>query len=226
MPKILQEQTLQSFLDIVQTHEVQLAQSQVERLTVTAESFSRAANVLPEQFRRERLATVQQVLDGFGAERTNLVNQLLSKEQQLEGLLGQLQATLGAGDRSATSIHSAADALAKLVDRFEKAKAQSRENRVPGSQPFDIREYGAAARDIGAGAEQLVQLTTSLERQSPQMERLLSQIQTRSNLWTSHLFNRALLCGSLIVLQIFLAAVAYRCISARVLRKQNLPRGS
>ncbi len=218
MPKILQEQTQHTFLDLAQIREIKNAQAQAERFTRTTEIFARAAEQLPENFREERTAAVRQILEGLAAERTNFLNQIVAEQQTLHASLRELQQAFAAGKETAANVNAAADALSGFVDRIQQARTIKRQ---PGSRPFDVRDYGAAARDIGVGAEQLNSLLLSLEERRPQINLVLSQARKHGEEWTDHLFRRGLLLSSLLIVQILLALLAYRYLVQRFISKRE-----
>ncbi|HWQ91678.1 MAG TPA: hypothetical protein VN673_08400 [Clostridia bacterium] len=218
MPKILQEQTQYTFLDLAQTREIQNAQAQAERFTRTTETFAQAAEQLPENFREERTAAVKQILDGLASERTNFFSQLLSQQQALHVSLRELREAFATGKDTAANVSAAANALSGFVDRIEQSRTSKRQ---PGSRPFDVREYGTAARDIGVGAEQLNSLLLSVEERSPQIDLVLSQARKQGEQWTDHIFWRGLLLSSLIIGQILLALLAYRYLVERFISKRH-----
>jgi hypothetical protein len=219
MPRILQEQMQLTFLELAQAREVVTVQAQTERLTRTAESFTRAAERLPDQFRDERKATVQQVLDGVSAEREKFFGQLFSEQTTVQQWLKEFRDTFAIGKEMAINVDGAGKALSAFVDRIEAARA--RPSLGTNTHTFDVREYGAAAKDIGAGAERLDSLLSSMDERGREINRMLGQTRKQGEELTDHVFNRGLVLGSILILQLLFVLIAYRLIVERLTRRSS-----
>jgi hypothetical protein len=216
MPRILQEQTQQTFLNLAQTPEMVSIQAQAERLTQTAEGLAQATDKFPAQFRQERTAAVRQILEGVSEERARFLQQIVDEQAELQTSLKELRETFAMGKEMAANVRGAGDALAGFVHQIDLA--QSRPSRRPDSRPFDVRDYGNAARDIGVGAEQVTTFLKSVEGSGSQVSHLLRQTKSQADEWADRTLTRALLVGSLLVLQVLCAVLVYRFLVERVIR--------
>jgi hypothetical protein len=168
------------------------------RITESVERFSRVAAGLPQQISAERAALVAQ-----------LSGEMLAHEQSLRPLLGDLRATLEAGDATAQSLDAMVHSLDRLVGRFP-AKKPAEGTGAPAARPFDITEYTAAAAEFSRTADQLRELILSLDAQAPALAGGMQSAVERSQTLIDYLFLRAALLIVLLVGAVLAAALAYR----------------
>jgi hypothetical protein len=107
---------------------------------------------------------------------------------RLQVPLQDIRITMDAGSQMAGSVKSASDSLIAFTELVQP-KGEGRTN----GHPFDVREYGAAARDIGDTASQLTILLQSLNRSSPQFGDLVAQMQKESHHWVDYAVGKLLL---------------------------------
>lgn len=188
MPELLQDHSQLMFYDFAQSPEIQNLQSDIERFSRASETFAEGVREFPEQVAEERFAAVQQILQGLATERTNFIAQLHVEADRLQVPLQDLRTTMDAGSQMASSVKSASDSLIAFTDLVQP-KSEGRTN----SHPFDVREYGAAAREIGDSANQLTVLLQSLNHSSPQLGSLVAQVQKESHHWVDYAVGKLLL---------------------------------
>ena len=187
MPELLQDHSQLMFYDFAQSPEVQNLQADIERFSRASEVFAEGVREFPNQVAEERLAAIQQILQGLATERTNFIAQLHVEADRLKVPLRDLRATMDAGSQMAGSVKSASDSLIAFTELVQPKGERT------NSHPFDVREYGAAARDIGDSASQLTILLQSLNRSSPQFGDLVAQMQKESHHWVDYAVGKLLL---------------------------------
>jgi Mg2+ and Co2+ transporter CorA len=201
------------FFEVVESAPVQNAQSELERFVRTTEEFSETVKRLPTQVTEERTAAVQQLLQGLATQCTNVMTQLCSEEDKLQSSMRELRMTFTAGSEMASSVNAASRSLIAFTELVQP-KQSSRTNRT-NSHPFDIREYGETARDIGLSADQLTTLLRSLKESSPQFTELISHMQRESHSWVNYAIEKILLLTLCIVVLTFTASLWRRCLLDR-----------
>jgi hypothetical protein len=202
MPELLQDHSQLMFYGFAQSPEIQNLESDLERFSRASEMFAEGVREFPKQVAEERFAAVQQILQGLATERTNFIAQLHLEADQLQEPLQNLRTTMDAGSEMASSVKSASDSLIAFTELVQP-KGPGRTN----SRPFDVREYGAAARDIGDSAGQLTALLQSLNHSSPQFGDLVAQVQKESHHWVDYAVGKLLLltlCVMVLICVIFL----------------------
>ena len=188
MPELLQDHSQLMFYDFAQSPEVQNLQADMERFSRASEVFAEGVREFPNQVAEERLAAIQQILVGLATERTNFMAQLHVEADRLQVPLQDLRTTMDAGSQMAGSVKSASDSLIAFTTMVQP-KNDGRTN----SHPFDVREYGAAAKQIGDSASELAGLLQSLNHSSPQFGSLVAQMQKESHHWVDYAVGKLLL---------------------------------
>lgn len=142
----------------------------LNRASEAAIDLSRSAQGLPEMIRTEREAALDQFFSGLARERAELVRAMESQESTLRELMPQARQTLEAGDQTATALNTAIQSL----DAFVRYVSTPDPTAPPdtNSRPFDVRDYGTAAVQIGAAARDLNVTLESLNRTVPAVSAL------------------------------------------------------
>ena len=193
------------------------------------------AEQLPEQITAERKETILQLADEFAAERKETVDhvfvniakerqlildQLVTEEQRLTGVLAELRTTIEAGNQLTLSV----DALAERLDLG--ADSDGPVDGVPAepAKPFDIEDYRqtliqatAAIHDLNDLVGSTHQLIDSdgAERLIPQVATAIDDVESLGQNLIDRAFQRALVF-LLIALVAFVAArLAYRWFELR-----------
>ena len=168
------------------------------KISESVERFSQVAAALPTQISAEREALIDQ-----------LSGELVTQEQTLRPLLGDLRATIDSGSQTAQAIDATVRSLDALMARFPAKSSTPGEPAEP-SRPFDVREYTAAAAEFTRTANELRQLITSVDAQSPALASSVAAAIDRSEALIDYLFLRAAALIVLAVAAALGAAVLYR----------------
>jgi len=178
------------------------------------------AEQLPEQFAAERKETVDHVFVNIAKERQLILDQLVTEEQRLTGVLAELRTTIEAGNQLTLSV----DALAERLDLG--ADSDGPVDGVPAepAKPFDIEDYRqtliqatAAIHDLNDLVGSTHQLIDSdgAERLIPQVATAIDDVESLGQNLIDRAFQRALVF-LLIALVAFVAArLAYRWFELR-----------
>jgi hypothetical protein len=87
---------------------------------------------------------------------------------------------------------------------------------APPSKPFDIDDYTRALRQLGASAQDLQGLLTSVERDGPRIEAMLKQASKDGREVVDHAFHLALVLVIFLIACALGAAIAYRWAAAHI----------
>ena len=154
-------------------------------------SFAQSAELLPGLIHTEREAALSQFFDGVSRERTNLVADLIAQQAAVRSLLPEVRQTLDSGGTMAASVNTVIGSL----DNFVRAVTSPDTNSplsAPG-RPFDVRDYGAAAEQIGSAARELNGALQALDRTAPGLARLGDQATADAKAVVTHAFRLALI---------------------------------
>ena len=105
---------------------------------------------------QEREASIDQLMLGLSNERKQIVEDFISEEQKLRGLITELRLTLDASNELVVS----ADSLVKGL-HLEPSKAQS---SAPPGKPFDVLEYKATLKEASHTIVQVNDLLKTLDK--------------------------------------------------------------
>ncbi len=198
----------------------------------TSERLAAAAERLPEQITTERSETILQLADEFAAERKETVDhvfvniakerqlildQLVTEEQRLTGVLTEMRTTIEAGNQLTLSV----DALAEKLDLGGEAGRTADGEPV---RPFDIEDYRQTLIQATTAIQDLDKLVGSTHQlvDSDGAERLLPQVATAIDDVGSlgqdlidRAFSRAVLFLAIALVGFVAAKLAYRWLEMR-----------
>jgi hypothetical protein len=217
MPNLLR---WQSQLFFAQT----LATPEIQQLLSNSTSFAQSAKELPEQ---------------LSAETRKVLNDFSAQAPQWQALLTQFQQSFQAGNEMAASVNAATKSLDAFVGRYTTPRSTDRgasppsstvgsgsdTNSAAASQPrsapkhFDVNEYGAAAAQIGAAAQQLNTLVSSVDKITPQISATVENTGLQGKELVDYAFHRALWLVGLTLVGTVLALLAYRSLAYRLFGK-------
>jgi hypothetical protein len=172
------------------------------RLATVADVFAKTAQQLPQLVNDQRQAAIQQILDG-----------LTSEANKSSELLANTRSTLDSAGTAATNINAAIQSLTEFVKYV--APTNTSPSSTTNGHPFNVLDYGTAAAQIGAAANNLNALLASVNQGAPQLEKLSRQTTADAERVAHHLF---WLGVGLIV--IFLAGSVLSALVYRVLVNQ------
>jgi hypothetical protein len=208
MPTLLRWQTELLSLDA-------MAMPQVEQLVTNSSQI--AASV-------ERFAAVAEKLPGqVSTEREEILQALQSQEKNLTPLVNEVRQTLTAGSQMSTSLTTTIGAFDALMKRFGVGDTNNTSPPDTNSPPFRIQDYGQTAAQLDGAARQLTQLlqtldqiidSTNLATLTTKVSPVVQQAQTSGKEIVDYAFWK----GILLVAILFLAALIYRFLAARLTR--------
>lgn len=100
------------------------------------------------RLQEERAATVNHFFDRFGKERSRLLDEVISRQAELTGIMKELHETVAASERLAVETTAAARAVEKLLVTLEQSKEGG----------FRLSDVHDAAVETGNSAERLTRL--------------------------------------------------------------------
>ena len=198
LPYVLNLQFERLSSDLFARPETRAALDDADRISKSAERFSLVAAALPAQISAEREALIRQ-----------LSSELVNQEQTLRPLLVELRGTLDAGNTTAQSLDAMIRSVDALMARFPQKSAGTTAEVSPG-RPFDITEYTAAAAEFSRTANQIRELVTALDAQTPQLAGTLDGAVSRSRSLIDYLFVRLAALLVLLVALVLGAAMIWR----------------
>ena len=207
-----QKETLNQLMSRVTSERKDLINQVMTRVSGEREA---TINHLMERIATERKAAVHQVLEGVANERKNILNDFVSQDQRLTGLLGELRGTLTQGTELATALNSTVAAANTLAARFEKDTPDP----SPRKGDAGIKDYQALVSEASTTVIRLGDLVQTLDKfmgspnwdkRMPQFAGLLGQVEQESE----KILNRVFWKGTGLIL-IFLIG---SCLTAIVYR--------
>jgi hypothetical protein len=161
----------------------------------------------------EREAAIVQLMDRFAVERKRSIEDILSEEMRLTGLMTDLRQTLAVANEVVTSTNT-------LAGRFG-IEEEGAAKETP-SEPFDIKDYQATLVDASKVIQQTDALVKTVdhfllspewEKNLPRFIEALNSAQTEGEKSVNHAF----LAGAGLILLFFLALFGYRFAVQRIL---------
>jgi hypothetical protein len=161
----------------------------------------------------EREAAIVQLMDRFAIERKRSIEDILSEEKRVTGLMNELRQTLGVANELVTSTNT-------LAGRFG-IQAGGAAKETP-SEPFDIKDYQATLVEASKVIQQTDALVKTVdnfllspdwETSLPRFIEALNSAQTEGEEWVNHAF----LIGAGLILFFFVTLFGYRVAVKRIL---------
>jgi hypothetical protein len=181
------------------------------RLATSSEIFAQTAQQLPQLINDQRQAAIQQILDGLTAQGDK------SRE-----LLTDTRSTLYAAGDAATNINAAIQSLTAFV-HYVSPTNTSPASATTNSPPFNVLDYGTAAAQIGAAANNLNALLASVNQSTPQLEKLSQQTKADADEVIRHAFMYGLVLVLILLAGSVLAALAYRILANKLVKNGRKP---
>jgi hypothetical protein len=181
------------------------------RLATSSEIFAQTAQQLPRLINDQRQAAIQQILDGLTAQGDK------SRE-----LLTDTRSTLYAAGNAATNINAAIQSLTAFV-QYVSPTNTSPASAATNSPPFNVLDYGVAASQIGAAANNLNALLASVNQSTPQLEKLSQQTKADADDIVRHAFIYGLVLVLILLAGSVLAALAYRILANKLSKDGRKP---
>jgi len=202
MPTLLDWQIQLLSLQLAAQPEIKQVLADSDRLTRSTAAFAQLADQMPKVINEQRQAAIQQIFEGVAVERTNLLADFASEQQNLRQLLTETRQTLNAGSEMADSVRDSVNSLDEFVRYVSPPKTNPASISTNG-RPFDVLDYGTAAGQIGMMAKDLHTLLSGVNQTTPEL--VLLQHQTAVE--ATGLINRAFWLGLALIL-VFLIGLA------------------
>jgi hypothetical protein len=199
--------------DILRQPEIKGLLDDSTRFTQSVERFADLAEGLPQ----ERLAAIDQLMEQLEQQRKDFLEESISEEARLRGMLGEVQQTFIAGNDLAQNVNSTANTVERIIEKLDLGAA----DKDKESKPFDINEYRQLLTEASGTVNELKLLMESVDHalDSPLLERDIPQalqVVDHVDEDLAGIVNRMFILGVLLILVFFAALLAYRYISARL----------
>jgi hypothetical protein len=195
MPALVDMQVELGTLEAQKLPEVVAAVASLERATKAAETIAETAKALPAQISPEREAAVRQIADELDAQRKALVTDLEQASAPVQKLLVESRETIAAGQALSQELTRTVQAVDAMLKRFDKDPNAPKEPEPaqPG-KPFDIVEYGEAAKGVAEAAKELRGAVTAVDDAMPRMLEAVDRTIDRA-FWMGIVAGLALIAG-------------------------------
>jgi hypothetical protein len=199
MPMLLRWQTELLSINAVELPAVQQMVSNSTQIAASVERFAAVAEKLPGQ---------------VGTEREEILKALQAQEKDVASLMSS-------GTQMSTSLNTTLTTLDALMKRFGVGETNRGGPPPTNAEPFRIQDYTQTAAQLEATARQLTELLVTLDRTlgSSNLATLTAQVgpvvqQAQSS--GKEIVNYAFWKGILLVAIVFVAALIYRFLTARL----------
>lgn len=182
--------------------------SNSQQLAISAEIFARTAEQLPKVINDQRQAAIDQVFD-----------RLKSEESKTRQLLLETRDTLAAGSEAAQSINAAIKSLDDFA-RYVSPPSANASAASTNSPPFNILNYGLAASQIGAAANELNATLQTMNETTPQLLNLSKEATVNANRVVNHAFWKGVMLIVILMIAAVLAGLTYRFLAHRITHRQ------
>jgi len=200
MPMLLSWQVEVLAYQLAGQPESQQVLNDANRLAASSEIFAKTAQQLPQVINDQRQAAIQQILDGLTAQGNK------SRE-----LLTDTRSTLDSAGAAATNINAAIQSLTEFVRYVSPTNAPATTN----SHPFNVLDYGTAATQIGAAANNLNALLASVNQSAPQIEKMGRQTKADADAIVRHAFLYGVALVLILLTGSVLAGLIYRRLAGK-----------
>jgi hypothetical protein len=142
--------------------------------------------------------------------------------QQLPELLNDTHSTLNSASDAATNINAAIKSLQEFV-QYVSATNASPTSDATNRHPFNVLDYGTAASQIGAAANNLNALLASVNQSAPQLEKLSQQTAADADRVVQHTFRLGLVLILILLAGSVAAGLVYRILANKLTKDERAP---
>lgn len=165
-------------------------------------------NQLVDRVTEERELAINHLMDRMASERRRTIEDFLTEEKRIRGLLTDLKETLTAGNDVLTVTNT-------LVERLNLGGAST------PSEPFDIKDYQATLGEASNVIRQLKGLVetvdkTGWEQSLPQVIKVIEQLEEKGKKWLTHTVILGVVLIIIFLIGAVFAMLAYRYFSQRM----------
>ena len=206
MPMLLDLQTRALTAAIVDMPESRSVIATAKRVGESAASLAETAAKLPESFRIEREATIQQ---------------LVTAMEQQQGIMKELVVEVR---QSLEAVPKASDSIQGVLERTDTLMRRLKvgEPPPPGTVPgraFDVTEYTQAAVTIGDTAKQLQTLVAMVDQDGPAATRLAESMRDHGEHLIDHLYDRVIEAFGVLFAGVLLIVLTSRLLGAHLAQR-------
>jgi hypothetical protein len=192
-------------LEMRATPEFKQALANVDTVSGSVKRFAEIGEKLPESVRAEREAAIAQVSKEITTQREALVHDLQTNEEPVRKILEQSQATLDAATKTSASLTEMVHAVDSFLAVMNKPAPAGTPPSPPG-RPFDINEYTAAVKELGATADRLgattrdaAALINTLDQRLPEVQRAVDAAAHRGEQVVDHTVVAVVIAGIVLI---------------------------
>ena len=207
MPMLLSWQVEVLTYQLVGQPESQQLLSDFSRLAASADVFSKTAQQLPGLINDQRQAAIQQIMEGLAA-----------NEQKSRQLLSDTRLTLDSASEAATNLNTAIQTLSAFVRYVSPTNAAATSTN---SKPFNVLDYGTAAAQVGAAANNLNSLLLSVNRSAPELEKLSRQARANAHEVVRQAYGYGLVLILILLAGSVLAGLLYRILAEKLVNQKR-----
>jgi hypothetical protein len=200
MPMLLSWQVELLAYQLAGQPESQQVLNDANRLATASEIFAKSAQQLPQVINDQRQAAIQQILDG-----------LTEQGNKSRELLTDTRSTLDSAGVAATNINAVIQSLTAFVQYVSPTNGGP--PSATNHHPFNVLDYGTAAAQIGAAANNLNALLASVNQSAPQIEQLGRQTKADADAVVRHAFLYGVALVLILLVGSVLAGLIYRSLS-------------
>jgi hypothetical protein len=197
-------------------------------ISVATERLTSVAEQLPEQIAKERditikqafdamsverIAAIDQILQGLANERENIIKDLVAEEQSVKGLTTELRQTIVEGNKLLT-------AVTLLLEKINVGEAT---DGTADTKPFDIKGYHDTIRattQLVEASNRLVN-TAGLEKLIEQLGPTLNEVEVTGEELIDHIFLMGVILIVIWLVGYVIAKLAYDHISRRRMESKS-----
>jgi hypothetical protein len=202
MPMLLSWQVEVLAYQLAGQPESQQVLNDANRLAASADVFAKTAQQLPQLVNDQRQAAIQQILDG-----------LTEQGNKSRELMADTRTTLDSAGAAATNINAAIQSLTEFV-RYV-SPTNERPASATNSHPFNVLDYGTAAAQIGAAANNLNALLATVNQSAPDIEKLGKQTKDDADAVVRHAFLYGVALVLILLAGSVLAGLIYRRLAGK-----------
>jgi microcompartment protein CcmL/EutN len=202
VPWLLRWHTQLLYYKIVSEPEIQQLLSNTTKFTEATREFVQVAKELPKQISEEREKTI---------------DQLMSEEKRVRGLLADVRQTLEAGTALASQANTTVSSADALVARVQARR----------QEPIDIKEVQQTVAEVSNAAQDLTVLVKTIEQlmaspgwegRLPPFDQAVDRVGAESGEWMTYAFRLGVALILILLIGSFLTMLAYRYASERLFR--------
>ena len=174
-----------------------------------AEAFATLVADLPE----ERRSAIDQILEGLGEEREQILAELTAEDGEVRPTLGDFRDTFEAGRQLAETLNEAVISMDRLVERILEGDAV---------RPFDIMDYKATIEEATKTAQEIQAVLTSIDQlltstvTDEELNTILEGANRLEDEVVDDIIDRAFLRGVALIVIFFVVLACYRLLMRRL----------